>query len=580
LWTIIPSNGESTNAPRSSGLRITFARRGAGCCREDIVLHRILPPILALLTVVALDCGDIGAQDYWQVAFEDLPPIDFPEASGSEGEAKKTTPQKVTDEIKPLPSPSLPGGGLRPEDVLDLDSTPSGSAGSSTENAPSTGEPKSAGQETPFDVRQVEVDQDPLFEGTVDHHIRDFLAPVFSSGDWYQNGCTFVNARGAGIWRSSGKSKVLAQDLSGLTDLIPGDSPRQITTRDKGFHFAPGLGLTIGRFLGRDSFNRDTSVEFSFLGLMDWDTYVLLGSAIDNELFTAINLDGPGHPSSSGSIPTGVTLIPGFDAVSQQDFEYSSDFDSFEFNIRIAHRPGRDRMVAMPNGTWTRQIASGGVPSFFAGLRYIQIDERLLWTSRGTPNPIHGDPTTPVGVYDINTHNALVGMQFGGDYKWITKNWNAGAMGKAGAYINFSDLQRTIRGTGMAETQLPQSAWVSPPLPVAVPYMYANNLPNQTNVPPPPAPPGFSTVNPNAPTTWHHADAQSATAYAAFLETEMFAEYNVNPNLSFRFAWEQFWINGLAMAPYQITFEPERSRLNVGGNAYFTGLSLSGRWVW
>ena len=92
---------------------------------------------------------------------------------------------------------------------------------SGTENAPSTGEP------APFDGSQVdgsqvEVDQDPLFEGTVDHHIRDFLAPVFSSGDWYQNGCTFVNARGAGIWRSSGKSKVLAQDLSGLTDIIPG----------------------------------------------------------------------------------------------------------------------------------------------------------------------------------------------------------------------------------------------------------------------------------------------------------------------------------------------------------------------
>ena len=128
LWTIIPSNGESTNAPRSSGLRITFARGGARCCREDIVLYRILPPILALLTVVALDCGDIDAQDYWQVAFEDLPPIDFPEASGSEGEAKKTTPQKATDEIKPLPSPSLPGGGLRPEDVLDIDRTPSDSA--------------------------------------------------------------------------------------------------------------------------------------------------------------------------------------------------------------------------------------------------------------------------------------------------------------------------------------------------------------------------------------------------------------------------------------------------------------------
>ena len=56
--------------------------------------------------------------------------------------------------------------------------------------------------------------------------------------------------------------------------------------------------------------------------------------------------------------------------------------------------------------------------------------------------------------------------------------------------------------------------------------------------------------------------------------------YNVNPNLSFRFAWEQFWINGLAMAPYQLSFEPNRHRMNLNGNVYFTGLSFSGRWVW
>ena len=553
---------------------------GSGCCREDIVLYRILPSILALLIVVALDCGDIGAQDYWRVAFEDLPPIDFPEASDSEAdseseaEAKKTTPGKATNKIKPLPSPSPSGGGLRPEDVLDLDSTPSDkgnlSTRSDTENAPSTGEP--TGQETPLDATQrAEVDQDPLFEGTVDHQIRDFLAPVFSSGDWYQTGHTYVNARAAGIWRSSGKSKVLAQDLSGLTDSIPGDSPRQITTRDKGFRFAPGLGITIGRFLGRDTFNRDSSVEFGFFGLMDWNTDVMVFSEIQNELFTAINLDGPGHPRKTGGVPVGTTLIPGFDAVSKQDFEYSSDFNSFELNIRIAHRPGRDRMVAMPDGTWTRQISNGGVPSFFAGLRCIQIEERLLWTSEGTQIAGAPDPTVSTGTYDVNTHNSLVGIQFGGDYKWITKNWNAGAMGKAGAYINFSDLQRTIRGIGMAQDQLPPSAWQGPaPIPV-VPYAYANNLPNQTNVHP---------MVTSAPTSWHYEGSQSTTAYAAFLETEMFAEYNVNPNLSFRFAWEQFWINGLAMAPYQLSFEPNRHRMNLNGNVYFTGLSFSGRWVW
>ena len=41
-----------------------------------------------------------------------------------------------------------------------------------------------------------------------------------------------------------------------------------------------------------------------------------------------------------------------------------------------------------------------------------------------------------------------------------------------------------------------------------------------------------------------------------------------------------FWINGLAMAPYQVVFEPESAKINAGGNVFFTGLSVSGQWVW
>jgi hypothetical protein len=243
--------------------------------------------------------------------------------------------------------------------------------------------------------------------------------------------------------------------------------------------------------------------------------------------------------------------------VDQHSFEYSSDFNSFELNVRLAHRVGRDRMVAMPDGTWTRQLASGGVPSFFAGLRYIGIEERLLWQSRENGSPI------PTGTYDVQTHNALVGLQFGGNYKWTTKTWSAGAGGKAGAYINFADMRRQINGIGQPENLLPTAPLTA--------YQYATNLPNLQPTPPFPA---------AANVFWNHEDVQRGSVYAAFLETEMFAQYNVNPNLSFRFAWEQFWINGLAMAPYQLTFEPARAKINIGGNVYFTGLSLTGQWVW
>ena len=302
-----------------------------------------------------------------------------------------------------------------------------------------------------------------MYNEPEEYQIGKFLAPVFSSGNWYRNGTWSVDATVAGIWRSSGKPKVLAKDLSGVVLNATGfpilDQPvNEITTRHKGFRFEPGLGLTIGRFLGRDYFNRDTSVEFGFSGLFDWQTDLLLASADEQQLFTALNLDGPGGSQlgriifGGSAVPLGVTLIPGFDAVDQQEFEYSSNFNSFEINVRLSHRPERDRMVAMPDGTWSRQLTNGGVPSFFAGIRSIGIKERLLWLSRESSDPQVG------GRYDVETQNALFGMQFGGDYKWVTKSWSGGVMGKVGAYLNFADMRRQIQGTGK-NNNLPASIY-------------------------------------------------------------------------------------------------------------------------
>ena len=141
-------------------------------------------------------------------------------------------------------------------------------------------------------------------------------------------------------------------------------------------------------------------------------------------------------------------------------------------------------------------------------------------------------------------------------------------MGKVGAYLNFADMRRNISGNGQPQNTLPSS-------PLTVPaYTYATNLPNLNNLN------GNPTGNPANSTSWSYSGAQRTSVYAVFLESKMFAQYNVNPNLSFRLAWDQFWINGLAMAPYQLHFEPARSKINVGGNVFFTGLSVSGQWVW
>jgi len=193
-------------------------------------------------------------------------------------------------------------------------------------------------------------------------------------------------------------------------------------------------------------------------------------------------------------------------------------------------------------------------------MRYIGIKERLLWKSRELQKPEFG------GTYNVNTGNKLFGLQFGGSYTWETKTWSAGATGKAGAYINFAEMSRSIAGNGEPIADLDGESPFSP----FREYTYASNLPNRVNL----------NNDDTEPTSWSYKGSQRASVYAAFLESKLFAQYNVNPNVSFRLSWDQFWINGLAMAPYQLHFEPARSKINAGGNVYFTGLSLAGQWVW
>ncbi len=139
-------------------------------------------------------------------------------------------------------------------------------------------------------------------------------------------------------------------------------------------------------------------------------------------------------------------------------------------------------------------------------------------------------------------------------------------MGKVGAYVNFADMRRDI--TGIGNNALPASVYQEAGF-LGPEYTYANNLPNLNTA-----------AGGGNYTSWNFSGAQRTSVYSVFLETKMFTQYNVNPNLSFRMAWDMFWINGLAMAPYQLHFAPEQAKINAGGNIFFTGLSVSGQWVW
>ena len=348
-------------------------------------------------------------------------------------------------------------------------------------------------------------------DASYEQRIYDYLAPVFSSGDWYNCCCWYTQVHAVALWRSVGKGTTLARDQS----IIP---PRQITTDNTGFRVEPGLRLRLGSFFGRDYANRDASVEAEYLGLFDWQTGTRLASFAPQQIFTALD-------------PTG-GAIGAFNRADFQRLVYSGDFNSFEINVRMANRPGRDRMVAMPDGTWSRQMAEGGVSSYLAGLRYIGIDERLRLTS----GRVGVSPVLFSGDYDVKTHNALVGLQFGGEYKYLTKNWSAGFESKVGAFLNIGDVQRQIRSINTA------------PLP------------------------GEILIN--------FAGVQRANVLAVALDMRIFARYHITPNFIVRGGWDAIWVNGLGLATEQLTFEPSRARFNLGGNTFYQGLSLGLEKVW
>ena len=114
---------------------------------------------------------------------------------------------------------------------------------------------------------------------------------------------------------------------------------------DRALGFAPGARFTLGLNLGTDPMNRLSSVNFTFMGLNNWSDQKSLTSLSPNALYT--NFD----PLFS--------TVPGFTQADFMQYTYTSHFNSYELNFRVARRLSRDRMVLTrtENGfaTWRRR---------------------------------------------------------------------------------------------------------------------------------------------------------------------------------------------------------------------------------
>jgi hypothetical protein len=333
-----------------------------------------------------------------------------------------------------------------------------------------------------------------------------------------------------------------------------------------GFDVAPGYNMTLGRYLGRDSENRDHFLEFSYWGLNHWDVSREVHGEryVTSDVFTVDNLPVT-YTVEFGSLATGFEInsnqpeasrVGGFNRADQHFYSYSSDMNNFELNLRLRPRGRPDRLVLHPNGKWRRECQPGEYTSFLFGLRLMTVDEGFVWHSRGsigiwndTEEKFFYSPVS--GDYLISTHNNLLGLQFGGEYTVRRCKWTWGMRIKGGPFINFSDQASTVTTDAAGDINDPRDPYVTFPLEgVALGDLNIRRAANNA---------GASLLG----------------------ELGFVGSYKVNPHLALRAAYDFMWVTGLAFAPEQITFDVNPpNKVNDNGHAYYHGLSLGGEFVW
>jgi hypothetical protein len=341
-------------------------------------------------------------------------------------------------------------------------------------------------------------------------------AAVWSSGEWFRSGVWYTNVDFLVVRRDRPRNRLLiGVDLTNPNHLF--------------FNYGgtagvePAMRLTLGRFVGRDWKDRDHSVETSFLGINEFKTGQGIRAQTQEGLILLLDQKQGG--------------INGADVWTT---DYSSRFYSIETDLRLRHRPDKDRLVMAPDGTWTRQYTSSYIPSLLLGVRYLNLNEDYLFRSRSLAENI---TRAEFGAdYDIETRNDLIGLQVGGDFINQRESWYWGVRGKAGAYINFAEQDSIAQF-------------------------------NDLRAPGPDAP-GDPSID-IAPRVEHASRANEAF----FGELSLMAAYHFTPNFTARASYDFMWLAGVALAPDQFTFA-ETARLSLDGVIFYQGLSLGFEVVW
>jgi hypothetical protein len=336
----------------------------------------------------------------------------------------------------------------------------------------------------------------------------DAPAPATSSGEWVRNGCWYFQQSVEYMSRSTGvrNSIQLCTDFSFIGLVLPHD--RAFLQIPVGMGFDPGLRSTFGRYLGRDARNRDHALEFTYLGLTHWGAAGGLTSLQPDALFS--NIDPSFH-------------VAAFNGSNKQTFAQTSDFNSYELNYRIDRRLSRDRMVYTRDSTWVRECTPTTLPSLFAGIRAVSINERLAWFAQS------GGLVPANGAYHVATHNDLVGVQAGMDWFYERSDWRVGIRTKGGSLVNWT--------TQSSQVQILDS----------------NGTPLQPN-----------------------RDEHAREHIAAFVgELNFIGQYQIRPKFGLRFSYDLMWVTNLTLAQNQLTFNPNTTpEISASNSLFFQGLSV------
>lgn len=354
-------------------------------------------------------------------------------------------------------------------------------------------------------------------------------APVWSSGEWFRSGIWYTNADVLVIRRDRPKERLLIGiDVTNPDNLF--------------FNYGgtggiePAMRVTVGRFIGRDWENRDHSIEMSFLGINEFRTGQSIRAQEEGGLILLLD-------QKQGGVNNADLWFT----------EYASRMHSIETDLRLRHRPEKDRLVMAPDGTWTRQYTSSYVPSLLLGLRYVNLNEDYSFFSRSLgalerPTNEEEPVFTPItetefrGDYDIETRNDLFGIQVGGDFISQREQWYWGVRGKAGAFINFAEQFTVAQFNDLRAPRTGQ--------------------------------PGDPSID-VAPRVEHATRANEAF----FGELSLMTAYHFTPNFTARASYDFMWLAGVALAPDQFTFT-ETARLSLDGVIFYQGLSLGLEIVW